>query len=129
NKNRRTKYPWVFDEKTDTFVTKPFFDTLAVNVDKIHAIVNIYNQDPCGRLLDNFYTYKETIHKENYIRFCFTNYDIRFYLDVYQPNEMEETEEYIHINSAEKIIWASENCTREFRMEDNKVVIKENATE
>lgn len=128
NKNRKTKFKWHYDTTTEKFITKKVTDLIAININKMNSSVLIYNQDPCGgKPLDNFYRYLETIEKEDCTQFCFENDDEQFYLDVYHPEAVEETEETIGIGFAEKMIWSRKNydISRVFVVEDNRLEIKE----
>lgn len=66
---------------------------------------------------DSFYSYLKTIEKLDHIEFEFTNNgQDRYYLKIYSGFAYEETDTYIIIASAEKIVFCGE-CTSKFSYE------------
>jgi hypothetical protein len=135
NTNRNTKFKWIYNIETNSFVTTKVIDHFAVNINKAFSSILVYSLDPNGgRPHDNYYKYLKATKTSEYFKYEFSNNGTdRFYLYVYGPKASEETDNYVLIGIAEKIVWESEiednnQIKRRLRticLLDNKIDIKE----
>lgn len=139
NTNRKPKNEWSFNTETKKFETDLSPESFAVVIYKSAKYVQIYQQDPCGgRPYDNIYQLLTSEKSDSILSFTFTNSgDERFCLDVYDPNLCDESEKYILIGKADKVVWTyyydvgdqEKKRTRTFLFDCGKVHISEETTD
>lgn len=106
NTNNKTKQKWMFNNKTEKFELYPTCNYSAVIINKAINTIRIYNQDPCGgRLDDNIYKLLTEDYGKGLFKFSFTNNgEDRFYLEIYNPQYTDGSDNYIMINKADKVV-------------------------
>lgn len=139
NMNKKSQSDWFFNTETKEFETYISPKQFAVIIYKTTHYVDIYNQDPCGgRHYDNFYKLLSSDKAEDILTFTFTNNGKdRLCLDVYNADFCNESERYILIGKADKIVWMynfnmdnhDKKRTRTFVMDGGSLIISEGFTE
>ena len=88
------------------------YNPIAVHINKVGHAVRVYGRVVSGardmnfKVDDSFFKLIGTTSYEDYTRYVFTNNDEdRFYLDVYNPSMVDNSELFILIGRADKIIW------------------------
>ena len=91
------------------------YNPLAVSICKSGNYVKVYERIICGardknwKCPDSFFILVETKITKDYNLYTFTNDgNDRFYLEVYNPELIEISDNYISIGKAEKVIWKYE---------------------
>ena len=108
NMNRKTKQRWSYNKSTEKFEIYPVASYSAVIISKAINTIRIYNQDPCGgRLDDNIYKLISENIEDGLFKFSFTNNgEDRFYLEIYNPQYADGSDNYIMIYKADKVVWS-----------------------
>lgn len=81
----------------------------AVKINKKFGYLQIYGNDPHnGRPGDSYYKYLDELKNDNYLCYSFTNSGKEiYYLKVYNPKFIDETEDSVLIGTADKVVWNS----------------------
>ena len=87
------------------------YNLMAVHINKAGHSVRVYGRVVSGardmnfKVDDSIFVLIDTTISENFTRYTFANNDDKFYLDVYNPSMVDNTELFILIGKADKIIW------------------------
>ncbi len=93
-------------------IEKKVYNSFAVVINKVSNDIDIYGRKIWGardrnyKCSDNFFKLIDTKINSEYSKYIFTNNgDDRYYLEVYNPELIETSQNYVLIGKASKVVW------------------------